>query len=196
MYMILLEMIRWDAYNKDYRKDSKGSADMSHKNYPMPGQRYRHFKGKLYQILTTGVHTETGEEMVVYQALYGDYQVYIRPLDMFMEPIDGEKYPDCVQTMRFELVYPNPETEEEDTPTDCPEEKRGVNPLLLQFLDADSYETKLKIFLEMRDSIDTVMLTDVAASLDISTGTGSLEEQYASVQYALHTLAKYERTQR
>lgn len=189
-------MIRRDAYNKDYRKDSKGSADMSHKNCPMPGQRYRHFKGKLYQILTTGIHTETGEEMVVYQALYGDYQVYIRPLDMFMEAVDRGKYPDCVQDMRFELVYPNPEMKEEDTPTDCPEEKRGVNPLLLQFLDADSYEMKLKLFLEMRDSIDTVLLTDVAASLDISTGTGSLEEQYASVQYALHTLAKYERSQR
>ena len=48
----------------------------------------------------------------------------------------------------------------------------------------------------MRDTIDEVVLTDVAASMDISTGTGSLEEQYASVQFALHTLAKYERNKR
>ena len=75
-------------------------------------------------------------------------------------------------------------------------ETAGVNPLLIQFLDADTYTDKLKIFLEMRDTINEVLLTDVAASLDISTGTGSLEEQYSSVQYALHTLAKYERNKR
>ena len=75
-------------------------------------------------------------------------------------------------------------------------ETAGVDPLLIQFLDADTYTDKLKVFLEMRDTINEVLLTDIAASLDISTGTGSLEEQYASVQYALHTLAKYERNKR
>lgn len=175
---------------------------MSQTKHPMPGERYRHFKGNLYQILATGEHTETGEKMVVYQALYGDYQVYIRPLEMFVGPVDKEKYPDCMQDMRFELVYPKEDSgQKKERPVtfgkDTEEEQlNGINPLLIQFLDAESYEAKLKIFLEMRDSINEVILTDVAASLDISTGTGSLEEQYASVQYALHTLAKYERSQR
>ncbi len=170
---------------------------MSQTARPLPGQKYRHFKGNLYQIITIGLHSETEEEMVVYQALYGDYQVYIRPLDMFLAEVDKEKYPEAGQEFRFQLVT----ALQNDVPlTKRPEsvsEKAGdVSPLLIQFLDADSYTKKLKIFLEMRESINEIMLTDVAASLDISTGTGTLEEQYASVQYALHTLAKYERNKR
>lgn len=158
---------------------------------PLPGQRYRHFKGNLYQIITIGLHSESGEEMVVYQALYGDFQVYIRPLNMFLEAVDKKKYPEAGQEFRFQLV--DTVKKSVSLPEDTEE---AVSPLLLQFLDADTYSRKLKIFLEMRESIDEVMLADVAASLDISTGTGTLEEQYASVQYALHTLAKYERSKR
>lgn len=174
---------------------------MSQTERPVPGQRYRHFRGNLYQIITLGFHTETNEEMVVYQALYGEFKVYIRPLDMFLERIDKEQYPEAEQEYRFQLVdtdrlsLSSDETEQEIISVE-EEENQKINPLLLQFLDAETYGEKLKIFLEMRDTIDEVVLTDVAASMDISTGTGSLEEQYASVQFALHTLAKYERNKR
>ncbi len=57
--------------------------------------RYRHYKGKEYEVLGEGTHTETEEKFVVYKALYAPYQIWIRPFDMFFEPamIDGQKIP-------------------------------------------------------------------------------------------------------
>ncbi|AXY57143.1 DUF1653 domain-containing protein [Acinetobacter chinensis] len=62
---------------------------------------YQHYKGKLYQVFHVATHSETEEKLVVYQCLYGDYSMWVRPLQMFAETVqleNGEVVP------RFRLI--------------------------------------------------------------------------------------------
>lgn len=62
--------------------------------------KYRHFKGKEYEVIAIAKHSETLQDMVVYKCLYGDYSIWVRPLSMFEESItrDGKTF------RRFEYI--------------------------------------------------------------------------------------------
>jgi len=174
---------------------------------PKAQEIYRHFKGNLYQIMAVAEHSETGEQLVIYQALYGTYKVYARPLEMFIEKVDSDKYPDVTQVYRFELQ--NGEDPRlaglEDKVTDekgmrepileqgtGEQEELNIDPMVLEFLDADSYEQRLNILAGLQHRITDEMITTMAIACDIEMPEGSVEERYDSLRSCLLTLEKYE----
>lgn len=213
---------------------------------PRPHEIYRHFKGDLYQVTAVAEHTETGEQLVIYQALYGDFKTYARPLAMFVSRVDRKKNPEAQQDFRFQLQGPEAgrqqaETDEEGaasgqaeaggyaaaqvrqeaasgegTVTEQPEDgvsatgraeaqaaaengdaageegELALDPMLLEFLDSDSYEEKLNILAGLHHRITDEMLTTMAIACDIEISSGEIEERYEALKACLLTLEHYE----
>ena len=156
---------------------------------PRPHEIYKHFKGNLYQITAVAQHTETDELLVVYQALYGEFKTYARPLDMFLSEVDRDKYPDVKQKYRFELQSDNVDrqSEREEAASEL-----ALDPQVMEFLDADSYEKRLNILTGMHHRITDDMITTMAVACDIELPEGDTESRYASLKSCLLTLEKYE----
>lgn len=211
---------------------------------PKVHEIYKHFKGNLYQITAIAEHTETGEILVVYQAMYGEFKTYARPLAMFIGRVDREKYPEVPQEFRFELQGPEAErqraalgapavsekreadpsgreaghepgaehgqsfgtpeqppvpavkAEADDKPVTsmqcASEEELRLDPGVIAFLDADSYEEKLNILAGLHHRITDDMLTTMAISCDIEVGDGDIENRFSQLRGCLLTLQKYE----
>ena len=195
---------------------------------PKPHEIYKHFKGNLYQIVTIAQHSETGEMLVIYQAMYGDFKNYARPLAMFTSEVDKVKYPEVTQRFRFELqgadagrqvretdaanvektatvqgaaaravptataqvVAAQPATTTEHA--EQVEEEPTLDPLVLEFLDADSYEQKLNILAGLHHRITDEMITTMAIACDIEVNDGETEERYEELKNCLLTMEKFE----
>lgn len=176
---------------------------------PATGEIYRHFKGKLYQIVAIATHSETREELVIYQALYGAYKVYARPLAMFVSEVDHEKYPAVEQKYRFEKVKLQEEATPQETvkvsqkttqpqasarPQEASESEEQANPFLLRFLDADTYEEKYKILNEMENDITDRLINDFSVVLDVVIPEGDLIDRYIQLKQCVATMCRYETT--
>ena len=167
---------------------------------PKPHEIYKHFKGNLYQIVTIAKHSETGEQLVIYQALYGDFGTYARPLSMFTSEVDREKYPEVKQRFRFELqgadadrqIRESVDGKADSVPISTAEEEPALDPLVLEFLDADSYEQKLNILAGLHHRITNEMITTMAISCDIEVNDGDMEERYEELKNCLLTMEKFE----
>ncbi len=185
---------------------------------PKAGEKYRHFKNRFYQIAAVAEHTETGELLVIYQALYGDYRVYARPLEMFMSEVDSVKYPNATQKYRFERVELAAENNgqtpaaagAQDEPAEAPKENQKetskessketfkenvqeeVDPKLMAFLDAESFEEKYNILVSMRDSVTDSMINNLAVVMDVVIPEGDLLQRYEDLKLAVRTRQRYE----
>ncbi|MBE5992081.1 MAG: DUF1653 domain-containing protein [Paenibacillaceae bacterium] len=166
---------------------------------PRPGEFYRHFKDKMYQIVAVAIHSETREKMVVYQALYGTFDVYVRPLSMFTSEVDHEKYPDVLQKYRFERVdlkdsdsKDQPEAEQKEEGNK--EEHHGPNKNLLAFLDAETYHEKLEVLRTYKDKFTAEELLAICEIMEIGRADSEPEEKYYAVERYLELQIKYDGT--
>ena len=187
---------------------------------PQANQIYKHFKGNLYKIVTVATHTETEEELVIYQALYGDFKIYARPLSMFMEEVDRVKYPNATQKMRFELVEQMvaapiaapvgadvaeekvvaPDARVEEAAIENvkvienteTEEEITLDPLLEAYLDTDSYRERINILHGLQHRITEHMLNTMAIVIDYELPEGDIQTKYNALHDCLLTKEKYE----
>ncbi len=179
---------------------------------PRPQEIYRHFKGGLYQIMTLAEHAQTGKVLVIYQALYGEYAVYARELSEFLSKTDRQKYPAAAQEYRFEKILvkekadamQKPETESADIRIERREEPKeqesgkqaeeiiNIDPLVMEFLDADSYEERLNILAALHCRITDEMINTMSVAIDVEINEGDIEERYEALKTCLVTLEKYE----
>ena len=184
------------------------------------GGFYRHFKDKLYQVKGTAIHSETKEKMVIYQGLYGSYEMYVRPYDMFLSEVDHIKYPDVVQKYRFELIdiktgksleadyeenNQNMESEKSEEVEELEEleeskeskeseesEESEEDSKLIRFLDAYDYKEKLDILTSMRGELNDGLIDIMAESIEVAVPEGDITDRYNSLRKCLMAHTKYE----
>ncbi|MDD2973217.1 MAG: DUF1653 domain-containing protein [Lachnospiraceae bacterium] len=192
---------------------------------PRPYEIYKHFKGNLYQVLTLASDSETCDTLVVYQALYSPYKVWVRPLAMFMSEVDHQKYPEVEVAYRFTLQADLPndknkaiqknlqdklqgkaaaptengikiseagKTADTESTQEDFDEEISLDPLVLEFLDSDTYEQKLNILASLHSRVTDEMINTMAIAMDVEINEGDIEQRFSELQECVRTLRKYE----
>jgi hypothetical protein len=184
---------------------------MEKRENPRPGELYRHFKNRMYQVIAVARDAETRRLYVVYQALYGGFGVWIRPLENFMSPVDRSKYPESVQDWRFERVLreeerqegeasERPVTEEEALGRECPdcasrketESEKKPSALLLRFLDAEDPALQQEILTAGRFELTQSDLNSIYTICGLPEAEGDIAAQAAEIIQSLRIRERYE----
>lgn len=182
---------------------------MDKNRIPKPGEIYNQFKDKPFQIITVAAHAQTKEQMVVYQALYGDFKTYALPLELFLNGEEHGKYPQTEQDYRPEPekapeepareALPVQEVKEAAASPDIQEGKSGtsasdgeVNLLLMKFLDAKSYSKKLEVLTSNRKHLNDRLINDMAVALDCAIEEGPLDQRINGLVNCLQQLRRFE----
>lgn len=232
---------------------------MNSERIPRQGDIYRHFKNELYQIVSVATHFKTGEAYVVYQALFGDFRTYVRPLDMFIGAVDCQKYPSVTQKYIFEKVdrsdiaksnlnnnsnynyinnsnaqysnnansinnntqYNNVNPINSNTQYNNinpinnntnyiddiqynnnsinsitnnanTDDDMLINPLLIDFLELDTYRQKLEYFQSIIPKLDERLINDICIALDITCNSNNMDDTILHIKDYLQTQTRFE----
>ncbi len=140
---------------------------------PQPGEKYLHFKNRPYEVIAIALHSETLEKYVVYRQLYGEYETYIRPYDMFISEVDRDKYPEVTQKYRFQYL------ENDEAWVD-------------RILDAKTSEERYDIVCSINERITDSLIDDIATVLDLSIPEGDIQDRYRQLKDCMKTIRRYE----
>lgn len=178
---------------------------MGERTLPAAGQQFIDRNNKLVQFIAIAVYESMNTEMAVYQALSGSYKVYTMPWIDFikemrpfvpyeaMEPAEKVKSEEIAG--REEAVRIEPGVQTAGTAKvsyERREEAGGVNPVLMEFLDAKNYEEKLNVLTGSRKYLNESILNHMAISVDCNIGEGDIEDRINNLIYCLKTHARFE----
>ena len=156
---------------------------------PRPGELYRHFKNRLYQVIAVAYDAETEAPLVVYQALYGDFRFWVRPLENFLSRTDREKYPDAAQEWRFERVTPAQAAEMPEAQTESAGSGREV---LLKFLDAETPDEKKAALMTGMNRLTQKELDSIYMAMDMPAAEGDVRTQVSAILSWIRTRERFE----
>lgn len=156
---------------------------------PKPGEFYKSLKDKMYQIVAVATYYETEEPMVVYQALYGNFSIYVRSLDRFLSEMHVVEKVE--QTEKVEPIKTKVEpVAEENQKTEV--KRKKVEGSMMEFLDARTDKERLEILDAMKNSCTKTILQNLAISQDIKLSDGDVDQQFFELRKCIVMRMKYE----
>ena len=158
------------------------------------GEFYQDYKNRLYQVITTAENSENGEMLVVYQALYDEYKVYVGSVDRF---VDERNYNKCsLEQQKYCLKKVKVTKERTGEKTDVIQEEvlkdEMLEPGLLEFLDEDNWDKKYNILVSLCDKMTDKLVDDLAVAMDVVIPDGPIDKRYEELKICVRTRQKYE----